>query len=237
MAGERKEVAVEVADIDLHVCHALRAVDDGDSADAVRLLDNLLDVVLEAQDVRDLRHSDNLRLLRDLRLDVFIREIAVFLQIDVLERRTRRLGNELPRHEVAVMLRDRDDNLIAGFDIVQAVAVGDEVQRLRRILGEDNLLGAGRIDELRRARTRILIDLRCLDRERVGATVRISVTAAVVAADGLDDLLRLLRRRAVVEISNLFPVHLHLEKREILQEFLCISHLKVSSANTYRSLP
>ena len=182
-------------------------------------------------------HANGGKLLRDLRLDVFIQEIAVFLQIDVLERRARRLGNELPRHEVAVMLRDRDDNLIAGFDIVQAVAVGDEVQRLRRILGEDDLLGAGRIDELRRARTRILIDLRRLDRERVGATVRIGVAAAVVAADSFDDLLRLLRRRAVVEISNLFPVHLHLEKREILQEFLCISHLKVSSANTYRSLP
>ena len=49
MAGERKEVAVEVADIDLHVCHALRAVDNSDSADTVRLLDDLLDIVLEAQ--------------------------------------------------------------------------------------------------------------------------------------------------------------------------------------------
>ena len=235
MAGEGKEVAVDVADVDLHVRDALRAVDDGDSADAVRLLDDFLDVVLEAQDVRDLRHGDDLRFLRDLRLDVFLREVAVLLKVDVLERRARRLGDELPRHEVAVVLRDGDDDLIASLDIAEAIAVGDEVQRLRRVLREDDLLRTGRIDELRRAHARILIDLRRLDRERIGAAVRIGVAAAVVAADGLDDLLRLLRRRAVIEISDLFPVHLHLEKREIFQKFLCISHSKVSSANMYRS--
>ena len=235
MAREGEEVAVDVANVNLHVRDALRAIDDSDSADAVRLLDDLLDVVLEAQDVRDLRHGDNLRLLRDFRLDVLLREVAVLLEVDVLERRARRLGDELPRHEVAVVLRDGDDDLVASLDIAEAIAVGDEVQRLRRILREDDLLRTSRIDELRRAHARVLVDLRCLDRERIGAAVRIGIAAAVVTADGLDDLLRFLRRRAVVEISDLFPIHLHLEKREISQEFLCISHSKVSSANTYRS--
>ena len=133
------------------------------------------------------------------------------------------------------MLRNRDDDLIAGLDLVQAIAVSDEVQRFRCILREDNFLGTRGIDEFRRAHAGILIDFRGLDGKRISPAMRIGIAAAVIPADCLDDLFRFLRRGTIIEISNLFPVHLHLEEREILQKFLCISHWKVSSANMYRS--
>ena len=236
MAGEGEEIAVHIADIDFHMRDALRAVDHDDCTDAVGLFDDFLDIILEAEHVRDLRHCDDFRLFRDFRLDILVREVAVFLKIDVLEDSTRRFGNELPRHEVAVMLRNRDDDFIAGLDVVQAIAVSHEVQRFRRVLREDDFGRTCGIDEFRCTHACIFVNFRCLDGKSIGAAVRIGIAAAIVAADGLDDLFRLLRRRAIIEISNLLPVHLPLEEREVFQKFLCISHSKVSSANTYQFL-
>ncbi len=207
---------------------ALRAVDDDDRADAVRLFRDFLDVVFEAEHVRDLRDGDELRLFRDLGLDVLVAEVAVFLQINVLQSRALGLCDMLPRHEVAVVLGNRDDDFVSLADIREAIAVGNEVQRLCRVLREDNFFRALRVDELRRDLARVLVDFRRLDGKRIGAAMRVCITAAIVAAKRSDDLLGLLRRRAVVEVDDGLAVHLRMEEREVFEKFLWISHLRAS---------
>lgn len=134
------------------------------------------------------------------------------------------------------MLRDGDNNLIALADICASVAVCDEIQRLRRILRKDDLLRACRTNELLRPHTRGLIDIRRLDRQLVCPPMRICVAVGAVVGDRLDDRLRLLRRRSVVEVDNGATVHLRLQDRKILQILVIPAfHPKVSSQGSCRS--
>ena len=62
-------------------------------------LDDALDIILEAKDIRYLRDRYDFRALRDLRFDILLREVSIFLKVDVFERRPLGLGNELfPRN-------------------------------------------------------------------------------------------------------------------------------------------
>ena len=127
-----------------------------------------------------------------------------------------------------MVLGNRDDDFVSLADIREAVAVSDEVQRLGRVLREDDFFGTLGVDELRRDLARVLVDFRCFDGKRIGAAMRVRITAAIVAAERSDDLLGLLRRRAVVEIDDGLAVHLRMEEREVFEKFLWISHLRAS---------
>ena len=72
MTGKGKEIRIYVCHIHSHMCHALRTIDDGYSTNAMRFPDDCFDIIFETQYIRYLRHSDNLRLVRNLRLDIFL---------------------------------------------------------------------------------------------------------------------------------------------------------------------
>ena len=237
MPRKREEVAVHILHIDRHVRRALRAVDEDHGAVFVRDGGNLLDRIDEAKDVRDFRDGDDLRLLRDLLLRFLDGKPTVLFEVHVLQDSALRLGNHLPRHEVRVMLGDGDDDLVTRLDIRETVAVGDEVQRLRRVLREDDLLRQARVDEGARRGARVLVDVRRLDGERVRAPMRVRVAAAVIAADRLNDLVRLLRRRAVVEVDERLIVHLVREQGKILANVFLSPHLRSSLRWKRRSPP
>ena len=216
VSRECEEVRVHRLHIHRNVRHALRAVHDDDRPDRMGAVGNRTYIVDETEHIRYMCHGDNLRLFRDLLRDIRRREVPVLRKVDVLQHRTARLCNELPRHDVAVMLRDRDDDLIALADIRTPIAVRDEVQCLRRILREDDLLGTRRADELLRPYTRRLIDIRRLYRKLVCTPMRIRVAVGAVVGDRLDDSLRFLRRGTVIKIDDGTTVHLRLQDREIL---------------------
>jgi hypothetical protein len=50
------------------------------------------------------------------------------------------LTDELPRHDVGVVLHRRDQDLVAGLEKRQRKAVGDGVDRLRGAAGEDDFV-------------------------------------------------------------------------------------------------
>ena len=175
-------------------------------------------------------HCHDLRLFRDLRRNILRREVAVLREIDILESCAARLCNELPRHDVAVMLRDRNDNLVALTNVGASVAVCDKVECLRRILREDDLLGTRCTDELLRPYTRRFIDVRRLHRQLIRAPVWVCIAVGAVVGDRLDDRLRLLRRCTIVKVDNGTPVHLRLQDWEIPQILIIPPlHPKVSS--------
>ena len=84
-------------------------------------------VIDKSEHIRHMGHSNNLRLFRDLCRNILCREVAVLREIDVLERCAACLCDELPRNNIAVMLRDRNDNLIALTDICTSIAVCNEI--------------------------------------------------------------------------------------------------------------
>ena len=69
------------------------------------------------------------------------------------------LAMEIPRHDVGVVLHDREDDLVALAE-VHAIGGRDQVDRLGGVLGEDDLVGMRRIEEAPDDLARLLVFLR-----------------------------------------------------------------------------
>ena len=136
-------------DVDRHVRHGLRAVDQDERTGGVRHLGHLADRVDRAERVADVGERDELRLEPEQHLEHVEPEHAVVGDRDELEVAVLLLDEELPRDEVRVVLHLGQDDLVAAGDVAPAPRVRDEVDRLGRIPREHDLVAVGRVDEPR----------------------------------------------------------------------------------------
>ena len=93
---------------------------------------------------------DELRLEPEEDLEHVEAQDAVVGDRDELEVAVLLLDEELPRNEVGVVLHLGQDDRVAPADVPAAPRVGDEVDRLGGVAGEDDLVAVGRVDEPRR---------------------------------------------------------------------------------------
>ena len=147
VAAERVEVGAELLDVDRHVRHGLGAVDQDQRAGRVGHLDHLPDGVDRAERVRDVGERHELRLEPQEDLEDVQPEEAVVGDRDELEVAVLLLDEELPRDEVRVVLHLGEHDHVAARDVLPAPRVRDEVDRLGRIPGEDDLVRVRRVDE------------------------------------------------------------------------------------------
>ena len=124
------------------------------------------------------------------------------------------LGEQLPGDDVRVVLHLREHDPVAGADVGVAPGVGDEVDRLGDVAGEDDLAPVGGADVVGDRRAGALIGGGRLGRERVRAAVDVGVVAALVAVDRLDRGQDPLRAGARVEVRDRLAADLALERRE-----------------------
>ena len=148
----------------------LRAVDDQIAAVLVHELAEVLDRVLDAQHVGDLTHGQNLGLGTHLGQNLLGGELAGLGGVEVDELGTGLAADLLPRNQVGVVLHDGDDDLVAGLQHRGRKALGDQVERLTRVAGEDDLVGLGGADEVGDLMTHLRDGLGGLDGQRVQAT-------------------------------------------------------------------
>ena len=140
MAAERVEVRAELLDVDRHVRHGLGAVDQHERTGRVGHLDHLADRVDRPERVRDVGERHELRLQAEQHLEDVEPEDAVVGDRDELEVAVALLDEELPRDEVGVVLHLGQDDGVAAIDVPPAPRIGDEVDRLGRVAGEDDLV-------------------------------------------------------------------------------------------------
>ena len=110
-------------------------------------------------------------------------------------------AQQLPRDDVRVVLHLGEHHEVAGADVGPAPRVGDEVDRLGRVAGEDGLAGR-RAGERGDLLARDLVGLGRLRRQRVHAAVDGGPVLVVVAVHRLDHRPRRLRRGGRVEIDE-----------------------------------
>ena len=142
-------------------------------------------------------------------------EMALVVDRRPLDHRALALAQEMPRHDVGVMLHDREHDLVARLDALAAERVGDEVDGLGGIAGEDDLFLAPGIEEGRHFLARALVSLGCLVGEIMQAAMHVGVLRGVGLLQAVEHRLRLLRRSGVVEINERLAVNLRGEDREI----------------------
>ena len=128
------------------------------------------------------------------------------------------LAQEMPRHDVGVVLHDREHDLVARLDALAAERIGDEVDRLGGVAREDDLLGALGVEEAAHLLARALVGLGRRIGEIVQAAMHVGVFGGVGLLDAVEHLFRLLRRGGVVEIDERLAVDLHRQGREILAD-------------------
>ena len=201
VTGPGVEVGAERGDVDRQVRDGLRAVDQHERAGGVRELGDLGDRVDRAEHVGDVADREQLRPARE--------QVAERLHVEQARVGDRHVGQlrallgaqQLPRHEVGVVLHLRDDHEVAGADVGAAPAVGDEVDRLGRVAREDRLAGRG-AGERRDALARALVGLGRARGQRVHAAVDRRAVLGVVLVHRLDHRPRGLRRRGRVEVRQ-----------------------------------
>jgi len=138
MTGEYIEVAIEIAHVDGHVHGGLTAVDEHGNAALMSDSYHLLDRDHRAEHVRHVGDGNHLRARRQKRFELLDQELAV-----VSDRRPfddRSSAVIVPRHDVRMVLHNRQDDLIALADDKPAARLRHEVDRHRRVTREDDLV-------------------------------------------------------------------------------------------------
>ncbi len=179
MAGEDVEVAIERAQVDGNARRRLAAIDQHLGAGGVREPHDALDRQHCAGDIGDVGDRDELGARPDQR-----REFRHVEPAGGVDRRRHELdadtiAQQLPGHDVGVMLHDGEEHLIAGLQEGRTPAVGDEVDGLGGVPHEDDLARIGGTEEAPHLLARLLIELGRARREAVDAAMHIGVVAAV----------------------------------------------------------
>ena len=212
MRAKGKEVGAQIGHVDRHVWQRLRAVDDQISAVLVHELAEVLDRVLNAQDVRDLTHGQDLGLGAHLGKHFLGGELAGLGGIEVDELGTGLAADLLPRDQVGVVLHDGDDDLVARLQHRGCKALGDQVERFARVAGEDDFVGLGSADEVGDLLADLGDGVGGLDRQRVQATQGVGVHALVEIALGVEHASGALCGGSAIEEGDLGML---LEQREL----------------------
>ncbi len=109
---------------------------------------------------------------------------------------------ELPGHDVRVVLELRDDDLVARREPRAAMGLRDEVDRLGRPAHEHDLGDGGGVHEAPHLLARTLVERGRLLRQRVHAAVHVGMVRAGVPGHRVDHRGGLLGGRRIVEIGE-----------------------------------
>ena len=111
-----------------------------------------------------------------------------------------------------MVLHDGDDDLVARLEDRGRKALGDQVERLARVAGEDDLVGLGGADDVGDLLAHLRDGLGGLDGQRVQAAQRVCVHALVEIALGIEHAGGALRGGGTIEEGDLGVL---LEQREL----------------------
>jgi hypothetical protein len=123
------------------------------------------------------------------------------------KRRAGALAQQLPRHDVGMMLHAGDDDFIAGPDHAGRRKLLATRLMLSVVAGEDDLLDAGGVQKGAHLFPRLFVGDGGAFRQQMNAAMDVGVIAAVTLADGVNHRFRLLHRSGVIQINQRLAVN------------------------------
>ena len=208
VSGEGVEIAIDVLHVDVGMHRALCAVDQHRNAVGVRDPRHLFHRHQRAQHVRHVGDGDHFGAGPEQLLEFVDEKMSLVVDRRPFDHRALPLAQKMPGHDVGMVLHDREHDLVAGLDPLAPERIGDEVDGLGRIAGEDDLFLAPGIEERRYFFARAFISLGRLVGEVVQSAMHVGVLRGVGLLNPVENRTRLLRRRSVVEIHQRFAVDL-----------------------------
>ena len=227
MSAEGKEIRIERLHVYCKMRSALRTVHQYGHAVGMGDADHPAHGVDRAQHVAHVRHADDARAV--------VEEPFVFVQhqfATVVYRNYPQLDalaclQELPAHDVGVVLHLAEDDFVAFAHEGLAEAGSHEVDALRRAAREDDLRCAAGIQEAAHRLAGRLVQLRGLLRKEVHAPVHVGVHVVVFVRHGFHHAAGLLRRGPVVQIDQRATVDLTSQDGEVFPYLLYVVHLSL----------
>ena len=224
VGAEGVEVGIEVLHIDGDMRYALCTVDGKGHIVLVGDAYHLADGVDGAQYVGDVHHGDE--------ACVPVEELGVLVHADLAtvgdgyhtQADALACFEQLPRHDIAVVLHGGDNHLVTLAKEGLAKRGGQQVDGLGGATGKDDLIGGGGIDEGAHALARCLVQPRGLLREEVYAAMHIGVHRVVLLGDGVDHRARLLRGGSIVEVHERLAIDRAVKDGEVATDSVYIVH-------------
>lgn len=105
-----------------------------------------------------------------------------------------------------MVFRNRDDDFVPLLQARFCIAAGYEIQRFRRIADEDDFFCRSGVDKFADCFASFVIQFTGFDAEDVGSAMGIAVVMFQEVYDGVDDLVRFLRRRSVIKVNDLMSI-------------------------------
>ena len=209
-AGSQK-IHVERLDVDRHVRHGLGRVDEHDRAHRMRAGDDLRQRHDRADRVRDVRQREQLDAGQQL-VEVVELQLAVGVGGDEAQARSGLRRQQLPRHEIRMMLELRGQDRVARPEVPEAPRKRDQVDRFGRVARPYDLGRVGGVDEAGDLRARRLEGVGGAGRQLVNAAMDVRVIVLVIVDERVDHRARLLRRGGRIEIHQPAPARRRLRQ-------------------------
>src|SRR6185312_99150 len=140
------------------------------------------------------------------------------------------IAENLPGHDVGVVLHGRDQDLVTAAHVDSPVSLRHQVDSLGSATNKNEFFYIRRIDEAaHRLACTIMLRRREL-REKVNAAMNVGIFLFVIARDRVDDRSRLLRCSSVIEVDQFFSTNVACQDRKVTANSLDIK------AGTTRSI-
>ena len=164
-----------------------------------------------------MRHRDEPGARVKLALELIQHQFASVVHRPDSQYRATALAQQLPRHDVGVVLHLGDEDLVAGLETLPKARC-HEVDGLGRTAYEYDLFAACRVDEALHRISRRLVGVGGLLAQAVYTTVNVGIELRVVARLTIEHALRLLAGGGVIEVHERLAVHGPAQDRKILAQ-------------------
>ena len=226
MAGENEEITANFLNVQRLMSGALRGIDQRHNAAGAGAGAEFDHRVNRTEGVGNVGESKQFDIAGEPFVDAaHIEEAAITRDWQVNKLNTDFIRQELPRDNVAMVLHLGEEDLVAALEKFISPGMGDEIDALGRAPGEDDLIDAPRIEELRGPGTGSFVGGTGAVTQLVDAAMHIGVVMLVIVQQGIDHLPGFLGRGRVVEIDEVVPIHLLVENGEIPAQVLKVWHL------------
>ena len=193
----------------------LRAIHQHHGARRVRLGDHFLDRIDRAERVRDMAHGQDLGALRQQCRKLILLELTGIVDRHHFDDGAGLRGDQLPRHDVRVVLEPGQQDLIAGLQCGAAVTLRHQVDAVGGPLGQHDRAHVGRVEERRRLGSAAFIERGGAFAQQVRRAMNIGVGVAVVIVHRLQHGFGLLAGVGAIEVDQRLAVHALGEDREV----------------------
>ena len=214
VSGSDIEIAAEVLDIHRRMHRGLAAVEKDRNAPGVGQTNDVSGGRQCTQHVRHVGHGDQTHARCQHRFEGGHVQRAIFEHGRPFQDHALVFAQEVPGHDVGVVLHLGEDDLVPGRQGLPQAA-GHEIERVCAAAGENDLRGRWRVEEGRDLAARRLIGIGCEIGKRVKAAMHVSIGRFGKLANGIENRLWLLCRGGIVEIDQRLAVDLACKDGEV----------------------